>query len=96
MIYRYGKRAYRLIVEYVLEQLIAGAVRYGMVNRTDKRPVRMEYIDEIDIPEFREIPTYKRMCVCILKNDHTCKYMGFTQTKREREMKERVLKRYKL
>ena len=49
--------------------------------RTDKRPVRMEYIDEIDIPEFREIPTYKRMCVCILKNDHTCKYMGFTQTK---------------
>lgn len=64
--------------------------------RTDKRPVRMEYIDEIDIPEFREIPTYKRMCVCILKNDHTCKYMGFTQTKREREMKERVLKRYKL
>ncbi len=30
--------------------------------RTDKRPVRMEYIDEIDIPEFREIPTYKRMC----------------------------------
>ena len=56
----------------------------------------MEYIDEIDIPEFREIPTYKRMCVCILKNDHTCKYMGLTQTKREREMKERVLKRYKL
>ena len=34
---------------------------------TDKKPVRMEYIDDINIPEFKEIPTYKRMCVCILK-----------------------------
>ena len=54
---------------------------------TDKKPVRMEYIDDINIPEFKEIPTYKRMCVCILKNDHTCKYMGFSQTKRERDMR---------
>ena len=37
----------------------------------------MDYLDDIDIAEFREIPTYKRMCICILKNDHACKYMGF-------------------
>ena len=43
----------------------------------------MEYQDDIDIPEFREIPTYKRMCICILKNDHACKYMGFSPTKEE-------------
>ena len=30
--YQPGKRTYRLIVEYILEQLIAGTVRYGMVN----------------------------------------------------------------
>ena len=30
--YQSGKRTYRLIVEYVLEQLITGAVRYGMVD----------------------------------------------------------------
>lgn len=35
--------------------------------KTTKKPVRMEYQDDIDIPEFREIPTYKRMCICILK-----------------------------
>ncbi len=63
--------------------------------RTDKLPVRMEYLDDIDIPEFREIPTYKRMCICILKNDHACKYMGFSLTKRERELRERVMKKYK-
>lgn len=63
--------------------------------RTDKLPVRMEYLDDIDIPEFREIPTYKRMCICILKNDHACKYMGFTLTKRERLLREQVMKKYR-
>lgn len=27
----------------------------------------MDYLDDIDIAEFKEIPTYKRMCICILK-----------------------------
>lgn len=62
---------------------------------TDKRPVRMEYLDDIDIAEFKEIPTYKRMCVCILKNDHVCKYMGFTLTKQEKEKREAVMEKYK-
>ena len=34
------------------------------------------------------------MCVCILKNDHTCKYMGFSQTKRERDMRKEVMDKY--
>ena len=63
---------------------------------TDKKPVCMEYLDDIDIPEFREIPTYKRMCICIMKNDHTCKYMGFSQTKQEKEMKKHAMNKYKI
>jgi predicted phosphoadenosine phosphosulfate sulfurtransferase len=54
---------------------------------TDKFPVTLEYLDDIDIEEFREIPTYKRMCVCIMKNDHLCKYMGFSLTKTETELR---------
>ena len=54
----------------------------------------MEYLDDIDIPE-SEIPTYKRMCICILKNDHSCKYMGFALTKREKELRDSVMKKYK-
>lgn len=38
--------------------------------RTDKYPVRMEYQDDIDIPGFKYLPTFKRMCICILRNDH--------------------------
>ena len=55
----------------------------------------MEYLDDIDIPEFKELPTFKRMCICILKNDHTCKYMGFSLNKDEKEQKERVMEKYK-
>ena len=51
--------------------------------------------DDIDIPEFKELPTFKRMCICILKNDHTCKYMGFSLNKAEKEQKERVMEKYK-
>lgn len=62
--------------------------------RTDKKPVRMEYLDDVDIPEFREIPTFKRMCICIMKNDHFCKYMGFSQTKKEIERRNEIIEKY--
>ena len=63
--------------------------------RSNKKAVMMEYIDDIDIAEFREIPSYKRMCICIMKNDHQCKYMGFAPTKRETEAKKKVMEKYK-
>ena len=63
--------------------------------KTTKRPVKMEYLDDIDLPEFKELPTFKRMCICILKNDHTCKYMGFSLNKVEKELKDRVMEKYK-
>ena len=55
----------------------------------------MEYLDDIDIAEFREIPTYKRMCLCILRNDYACKYMGFAISKEEKKMKDYILQQYK-
>jgi len=62
---------------------------------TTKKPVCMDYLDDIDIPEFTEIPTYKRMCICIMKNDHLCKYMGFSLTKNEMELRTNAENKYK-
>lgn len=76
----------------------SGAIIYVEKNtnyKTEKFPVKMDYLDDIDIPEFREIPTYKRMCICILKNDHACKYMGFALNKEEKSRRERILAKYK-
>lgn len=77
------------------EMKIPITVRSKSNYKTTKRPVIMEYLDDIDIPEFREIPTYKRMCLCILRNDYACKYMGFAVSKEEKKMKDYILQQYK-
>ena len=63
--------------------------------KTDKKPVRMDYLDDIDSDDFQLIPTYKRMCICIMKNDHLCKYMGFSQTKKELDQRKKIMNKYK-
>ena len=54
----------------------------------------MEYLDDNELSEFKELPTYKRFCLCILKNDHICKYMGFSASKVEQERREQIMKKY--
>jgi len=63
--------------------------------KTPKRPVRMEYIDDIVSKDFTLIPTWKRLCITILKNDHVGKYMGFSQTKKESAKRKKALEKYK-
>lgn len=84
-----------------IEQLEAeGAplIRTGETNKrtsTGKEVVRFaDYLDDTTVDDFRRIPTYKRMCICIMKNDHTCKYMGFAQTKAELARRQAVIQKY--
>ncbi len=88
------------LADETIEKLQAARVPIIIMDtskyKTTKKPVRMEYQDDIDIPEFREIPTYKRMCICILKNDHACKYMGFSPTKEEISKKNRIMDQFKV
>lgn len=52
--------------------------------KTEYEMVRFfTYPDRVYSRDFRLIPSYKRMCITILKNDTSCKYMGFGQTKDE-------------
>ena len=64
---------------------------YKTIKKTAKFSV---YPDEVAISEFRAIPSYKRLCVCILKNDHLCKYMGFSMTKEETERRRNIIEKY--
>lgn len=63
--------------------------------KTTKKPVRMEYQEDYEGKNFKEIPTFKRMCICIIKNDHLCKYMGFSLTKDEMERRRSIQEKYK-
>ncbi|MGM0252203.1 DUF3440 domain-containing protein [Enterococcus sp. AZ129] len=50
-----------------------------------------EYPDEVPIKQTRLVPSYKRMCITILKNDTSCRYMGFAQTKDELQKKKEAM-----
>lgn len=62
---------------------------------TQRIQIRLDYLDDIDTKEFRLIPSYKRMCICIIKNDHCCKYMGFGLTKEEWEIRKNAEGKFK-
>lgn len=63
---------------------------------TDYRVVKFkEYLDEIDISNPNLLPTYKRMCIAIMKNDTSCKTLGFAQTKAELQRRKNIMDKYK-
>jgi predicted phosphoadenosine phosphosulfate sulfurtransferase len=82
-----------------IEELRAMGVKInvgGKTNyKTNKNSVTFEeYPDDLDVKEFQSVPTYKRMAICILKNDHLCKYMGFSQTKHEANKRKTAIAKY--
>ena len=86
--------------EHVIKELIDRGYnvrRNGVSNYTVMRNSRVVFIGEIpdhtdDIKSSKDIPSWKRMCYCILKNDHTCRFMGFGLT-REQQKTVDILKR---
>lgn len=54
-----------------------------------------EYLDETDIKNPNLLPTYKRMCIAIMKNDTSCKTLGFGQTKDELTRRKTIMDKYK-
>ena len=84
--------------EYVIKELREAGVEIEVGNstnyHTDKLPVCMDYLDDFDSKDFKDLPTYKRVCICILKNDYACKYMGFALNKREKERRAYVMRQY--
>ncbi len=70
--------------------------RNGVSNYTLMKHSRIIFLDKIpddtdDIKSSKDLPSWKRMCYCILKNDHICRHMGFGMT-REQQRKIDLLK----
>lgn len=54
-----------------------------------------EYPDDLPAKDWSAVPTWKRLCITILRNDHTCKTMGFGLTKLEMEKRQQAMSKYK-
>lgn len=73
--------------------------RNGVSNYTLAKSSRVIFLQEIpdhtdDILTSKDVPSWKRMCYCILKNDHTCRFMGFSLTREQREQVSALRKEY--
>ena len=60
----------------------------GVSNYTLSKKSRVIFLGKIpdhtdDIRTTKDVPSWKRMCYCILKNDHLCRFMGFGLTREE-------------
>ena len=51
--------------------------------------------DETSIPMFRKCPSWKGVCITILKNDFTCQYMGVGRSKKMLAARKLTLEKYK-
>ena len=88
-----------VVSDDTLEHLESSGVKFTRKGRikphTTKEVISFdEYLDDTDCKNFTELPTYKRMCICIMKNDYFCKYMGFAQTKDEIEKRKSAMDKY--
>lgn len=74
--------------------------RNGVSNYTLNKKSRIVFVGKIpddtdDIKSTKDVPSWKRMCFCILKNDHICRFMGFGMTKQQQKRIDIIRKKYK-
>lgn len=73
--------------------------RNGISNYTVMKNSRIIFWDKIpdhtdDIKSSRDIPSWKRMCYCILRNDHICRSMGFGLNREQQLRVQELRKKY--
>lgn len=74
--------------------------RNGVSNYTLSKKSRIIFVGPIpddtdDIKSTRDVPSWKRMCYCILKNDHICRSMGFGLTRQQQKRLDLIKQKYK-
>lgn len=89
--------------EETIEELLAHGYkirRNGVSNYTLNKKSRVIFEGRIpdhtdDIKSTKDIPSWKRMCYCILKNDHICRFMGFGLTRQQQKRIDIIKMKYK-
>ncbi|MBQ6811796.1 MAG: DUF3440 domain-containing protein [Agathobacter sp.] len=88
--------------EHVIQELLDHGYnirRNGISNYTVMKNSRIIFVGKIpdhtdDIKSTRDIPSWKRMCYCILRNDHTCRMMGFNLTREQKRNVDMLKQKY--
>lgn len=83
-----------------IEQMGYKIRRNGVSNYSKDGKSRIVFEQEIpddtdDVKSTIDIPSWKRMCFCILKNDYLCRFMGFGPTKQQAENIRLIKEKYR-
>lgn len=100
---KYWGKIGRGLTEETIKQLednnikfsINGLTRHG--KQTLKRVVIKSPPDHLDCLSNHpsDVTSWKRFAITILKNDHTCKYLGLAPTKEQMTRQKEIMKKYK-
>lgn len=99
---KYWWRVGRGLSEELIQDLETNNIDFVLGDNTrhgnkDKSCVRMLPPDHLDMLKCHnsEVTSWKRFAITILKNDHTCKYMGLSPTNEQAKRQREIMKKYK-
>jgi predicted phosphoadenosine phosphosulfate sulfurtransferase len=101
--FRYWGRVGRGLPDDVIESLREHGVKFKENGKTvhgSKTLTRVRiqrFPDHLDMLHRHpsQVASWKRFAITILKNDHTCKYMGLAPTKEQAERQRYIMEKYK-
>jgi predicted phosphoadenosine phosphosulfate sulfurtransferase len=100
---KYWARVGQTVSDRTLKELRNSGIKikengFSPHGNKDKLRIRvLRYPDHTDMLSAHnsEVASWKRFAITILKNDHTCKYMGFAPTKEQAERQRMITAKYK-
>jgi len=100
---RFWGRVGQTVSDKTLEELKTSPIAIkenGLTPHGRKNKLRLRiqrYPDHTDFLSCNnsEVASWKRFAITILKNDHTCKYMGFSPTKEQAIRQRQIMEKYK-
>ena len=99
---KYWSRVGRGLSDEIIDDLRQNNIKFELGDKTrhgsqTKTCVKMLPPDHLDMLKCSngEVTSWKRFAVTILKNDHTCKYMGLAPTHEQAKRQREIMKKYK-
>lgn len=101
--FKYWGRVGRGIPDELIAELDAHGVKYKLNGTTPHGGNNLKRVRIINFPDHLDmlscsngtIASWKRFALTILKNDHTCKYMGLAPTKEQAVRQRAIMEKYK-
>ena len=101
--FKYWGRVGRGLRDDIIWQLKENGIKFKLNGKTrhgsqELQRVRIQkFPDHVDFlsTEAGSVASWKRFAITILKNDHTCKYMGLAPTKEQALRQRQIMEKYK-